>query len=120
MSLEPLRGLTELRTLYIQSDSDTAALSLAPLSGLTKLTELNINSCSIQNGDLSALSGLTELRTLQVYHREWVGNDYNNRVYIRDLSPLSELTKLNSLTISGTAEGIDTSPVSYVSNLEIR
>ena len=117
-SLEPLRGLTELRSLNLQSDSDTASLSLSPLSGLTKLTELQFSG-RVQNGDLSGLSGLTELRALQIYHQSWVGNDYNNRIFIRDLSPLSGLTKLNSLQVNGAAENIDTSPVSFVSDLNI-
>lgn len=118
-SLEPLRGLTELRSLNLQSDSDTASLSLEPLSGLTKLTELMIDG-HIKDGDLSSLSGLTELRALQIYHREWVGNDYNNRIFIRDLSPLAGLTKLNSLQVNGAAENIDTSPVSHVADCNIR
>ncbi len=118
-SLEPLRGLTELRSLYIQTDgSDSIVMSLDDLSGLTKLTELQFSG-RVQNGDLSGLSGLTELRALQIYHQSWNGDNGNSRTYIRDLSPLAGLTKLNSLQVNGTAEGIDTSPVSFVSDLNI-
>ena len=117
-SLEPLRGLTELRSLNLQSDSDTASLSLEPLSGLTKLTELQFSG-RVQNGDLSGLSGLTELRALQIYHQSWNGGNSNSYTYIRDLSPLAGLTKLNSLQVNGAAENIDTSPVSFVSDLNI-
>ena len=118
-SLEPLRGLTELRSLQIQAnDSDAPALSLEPLSGLTKLTDLQFYG-RIQNGDLSALSGLTELRALRIYHQSWNRDNGNSRTYIRDLSPLAGLTKLNSLYVSEAAENIDTSPVSFVSDLNI-
>ena len=118
-SLEPLRGLTELRSLWIQSnDSDAPALSLEPLSGLTKLTDLQFYG-RVQNGDLSGLSGLAELRALQIHHYSWNGGNSNSYTYIRDLSPLSGLTKLNSLQVSGAAENIDTSPVSFVSDLNI-
>ena len=121
-SLEPLRGLTGLRTLDIQADrpNSSLTLSLEPLSGLTKLTELRLSG-RVQNGDLSPLSGLTELRSLQIYHDTWIGSDYTNYhwVYIQDLSPLAGLTKLNSLRVSGTAENIDTSPVSFVADLNI-
>ena len=119
-SLEPLRGLTELRSLQIQvnDSADAPALSLEPLSGLTKLTDLQFYG-RVQNGDLSALSGLTELRALQIYHQSWNGGNSNSYTYIRDLSPLAGLTKLNSLQVNGTAENIDTSPVSFVSDLNI-
>ena len=118
MSLEPLRGLTELRTLRIQANnSDLPNLSLTPLSGMTKLTELDFTG-RVQNGDLSPLSELTELRSLQVYHNSWNSSNYTN-TYIRDLSPLSELTKLNSLRVGGTVEHIDTSPVAFVADLDI-
>lgn len=117
-SLEPLRNLSELRSLNLSSGGQDSAMSLEPLSGLSKLTELSFNG-KVQNGDLSALSGLAELRSLQVYHNSWNSGNYTN-TYIRDLYPLSGLTKLNNVTISGTAEGIDTSPVSHVANLEIR
>lgn len=86
---------------------------------MTKLTDLDFSG-SIQNGDLSPLSGLTELRALQIYHQSWNGGNSNSYTYIRDLSPLSGLTKLNSLDISGAAEGIDTSPVSHVTDCNIR
>ncbi len=118
-SLEPLRGLTELRSLHIQANSsDTLVLSLKPLSGLTKLTGLQFSG-RVQDGDLSGLSGLAELRSLQIYHHSWNGGNGNDRTYIRDLSPLSGLTKLNSLYVGGTAENIDTSPVAFVSDLNI-
>ena len=85
---------------------------------MTKLTELRVD-CHIKGGDLSSLSGLTELRSLQINQRTYLGNDYNNRTYIRDLSPLAGLTKLTSLSVGGTAEHIDTSPVAFVADLDI-
>ena len=118
-SLEPLRGLTELRSLHIQTNSsESIVLSLEPLSGLNKLTELEFYG-RVRNGDLSPLSGLTELRSLQISHSTWIGNDYDHRTYIQDLTPLSGLTKLNSLRVNGTAENIDTSPVAFVADLDI-
>ena len=118
--LEPLRGLTELRSLHISSSGNDGVtdMSLKPLSGLTKLTELQING-DIEGGDLSPLSGLTELRSLSVYHYDRNYSNYYNRVVIRDLSPLAGLTKLNSLQVGETQEGIDTSPVAFVSDLNI-
>ena len=117
-SLEPLRGLTELRSLEVQSNNRNDTMSLESLSGLTKLTDLRFDG-NIQGGNLSALSGLTELRSLQIYHDDRNYTRYEDRVVIRDLSPLSNLTKLNSLRIGGAAENIDTSPVSFVSDLNI-
>ena len=119
-SLEPLRGLTNLRTLSIQngySSSGKAFSSLEPLSGLTNLTELNVRGNVA--GSLSALSGLTELRVLQIQQEDRDYTRWEDREVIRDLSPLSGLTKLSSLTVYGAAENIDTSPVSFVSNLDI-
>ena len=119
-SLEPLRGLTNLRTLSIQngySSSGKAFSSLEPLSGLTNLTELNVRGNVA--GSLSALSGLTELRVLQIQQEDRDYTRWEDREVIRDLSPLSGLTKLSSLTVYGAAENIDTSPVSFVSDLNI-
>ena len=47
-------------------------------------------------GDLSALSGLTELRSLSISHYDRNYDRYENRQEIRDLSPLSGLTNLSS------------------------
>ena len=118
-SLEPLRNLTELRELRIQANnSNDGEISLAPLAGLTKLTSLNI-SADLAGGDLSALSGLEQLRSLSIYHYDRNYDRYENRVMIRDLSPLSGLKNLNSLTINGTISGIDTSPVAHVADVNI-
>ena len=118
-SLEPLRNLTELRDLRIRANnSDDGELSLAPLSGLSKLNSLDI-SADLAGGDLSALSSLTELRSLSISHYDRNYDRYENRVLIQDLSPLAELAHLNSLTIYGTAEGIDTSPVAHIPDLNI-
>ena len=119
-SLEPLRGLTNLRTLSIQngySSSGKAFSSLEPLSGLTNLTQLSVRGDVA--GSLSALSGLTELRVLQIQQEDRDYTRWEDREVIRDLSPLSGLTKLSSLTVYGAAENIDTSPVSFVSDLNI-
>lgn len=117
-NLESLRNLSELRSLNLSSSGQDSTMSLEPLSGLSKLTELSFNG-KVQNRNLSALSGLTELRSLQVYHNSWNSSNYTN-TYIWDLTPLSGLTKLNSVTISGTAEGIGTSPVSHAASCDIR
>lgn len=119
-SLEPLRGLTNLRTLSIQngySSSGKAFSSLEPLSGLTNLTQLSVRGDVA--GSLSALSGLTELRVLQIQQEDRDYTRWEDREVIRDLSPLSGLTKLSSLTVYGAAENIDASPVSFVSDLNI-
>ena len=93
-------------------------MSLSYLSGLTNLTELYINA-DVAGGDLSALSGLTELRTVSIYHFDQDYTNYDQRTLIRDLNPLAGLSNLNSLTVSGAADGIDTSPVSHISQVEI-
>ena len=59
---------------------------ISALSGLTKLTTLNLGGNSIT--DISALSGLTKLTTLYLYDN-----------YIRDISALSGLTKLTHLVL---------------------
>lgn len=112
-SLAPLKGLTGLKTLryYGNNDYDDPGISLAPLSSLTGLTELYING-NVFNNDLSALASLTELQTLTLY----IGN-YDHPV--RDISALSNLTNLKSFTLNNSADNLDTSPVSHVTNVDI-
>ena len=118
-SLEPLRNLTELRDLRIRANNnEDIELDLSPLTNLAKLTSLDIYG-NIAGGDLSDLSGLTELRSLSISHYDRNYDRYEDRVVIRDLSPLASLTNLSTLSVSGTAEGIDTSPVSFVPSLDI-
>ena len=73
---------------------------ISALSGLTKLTTLNLGGNNVRN--ISALSGLTKLTTLYLYDN-----------WIKDISALSGLTKLTTLYL--TRSGI--SDISALSGL---
>ena len=107
--LSTLAGLTRMEDLYLYLDgiSDLSGLSsmgqlkslvltgntditdLSPLSGLTNLRTLEVPASGENVGiDLTPLSGLTKLRTLRT------GSN------VTDLSPLSGLTELRELDLT--------------------
>ena len=113
-SLEPLRNLTNLRTLSAVNGGKVngAADSLEPLSGLTNLQSLSVrvrpaNDCI----DLSPLANLTQLKTL------CVATDQNDHVSARNLSALSSLTNLSSLELR-INNLTDLSAMASLSNLQ--
>ena len=116
--LEPLSGLTELRNLELMVGGSSEPVDLTPLSGLTKLDSLFISAQGIESAgpsvtNLSALSGLTELRTLELWARN-----------LTDISPLSALTGLQSAVIQayntyGPAELTDVSALDHVPSLTV-
>ena len=134
INLSGLSGLTALQDLQISGRT----VSLEPLSGLIGLKSLQYtgsngyNDPSISLAPLSSLTGLTELDlNCNVTDNDlsplsnltelrtlslYVGN-YDNP--IQSLEPLGSLTNLTSLTVSDTVEGIDTSPVAHVPSLNI-
>ena len=109
-SMEPLSGLTNLESLELnvprQEDVD-----FSYLSGMTKLTTLYITASRNTSADpvidLTPLSGLTQLRSVQLSLSQ-----------IRDLSPLASLPNLQSVTIRG-AENLDTSPLANVPQVNV-
>ena len=117
--LSPLAGLTDLTELFICVDErsqSSSQVDLSPLAGLTKLNTLYISATSNSGWEsdtpsvrnLSVLSGMTELRELTL-----------NVTNVSDISPLRELTKLQSVTVysSGRNQVTDWSPVDHVPNL---
>ncbi|MDR0904710.1 MAG: leucine-rich repeat domain-containing protein [Oscillospiraceae bacterium] len=89
IDIDVLTAMTELTRLNLQSN---VANDLTPLAGMTKLTELYISTAT---GDISALSAMTELKTLTL------SRVYNNGpgILLTDLSPLKDLRKLENLNI---------------------
>ena len=106
-SFEPLASLQNLESLEIYNGNtfDDRPLSTAPLGRLTSLAELSIYDSDLTD-DLSFLSGLTNLRTLQINLR------YDSPV--RNLEPLRNLGNLTSLTVSGSDVITDWSAVDHV------
>ena len=114
-SLEPLRSLTNLTELELSLDTYQDHEITVDLSPLAALTKLNALSVSAQNSSwdppvpsishLDALVSLKDLRTLELH--------FSN---VTDISPLRELTSLQSVTIydSGQHTVSDWSPVDHV------
>ena len=84
--LEPLRGLTSLQVL---SFFHTQVSDLDTLRGLTSLEALILDSTPVS--DLDALRGLTSLQTLSL-----------NGTQVNDLDALRGLTSLQMLSLDGT------------------
>ena len=83
--LSPLTGMTNLETLSLFSN---VINDLSPLTGMTKLTLLHLGHNEISV--LTPLTGLTSLRSL----------DLSNSPLITDFAPLSELSNLETLSLS--------------------
>ena len=131
--LSPLSGLTSLRVLEVPGIGEKVGIDLTPLSGLTKLRTLRLGS---NVTDLSPLSGLTELRELDLTYGGYSARDsqeYDSlaplaslanltslairNLKISDLTPLSGLKKLRSLTIQNGASIQDLSPLAGLPEL---
>jgi hypothetical protein len=107
-NLDPLRGLTSLQTLLLDS---TPVSDLDALRGLTSLQTLSLDSTPVS--DLDALRGLTSLQTLLLdstpvsdldalrgltsLQRLWL-----NSTPVSDLDALRGLTSLQTLRLNGT------------------
>ena len=111
--LSPLARLPKLQTLNLAWNHNNvdvlAPFDMGPLAGLTQLQSLSVSFIS---GDLSFLSSLTELRTLNL---DGVGSAANP-----SLAPLSGLNKLENLSIHGFVpeEGLDLSPLAGMTSIQ--
>lgn len=115
-SLEPLRNLTNLTELEIRLQdyqNDTLSVDLSPLSGLTKLQSLEVdalNSGSWEN-PVPSVTNLTALEGLE--NLRSLTLQFRN---VSDISPLRNLKNLQSITIydGGSIRITDWSPVDHV------
>lgn len=108
--ISALSGLTNLVELdlcgsqYANRNFNSIS-SLSPLSGLTNLVKLRLGGQQIS--DISALKGLTNLKTLSLF--------YNDK--ISDITPLSGLTNLTSIDLNLCENLSNLSPLSGLTNL---
>ncbi len=107
-------AVTELDFQIYNPEPDRRTIhNLDALQYFTNLTYLGLGSAVTNEADpnaavdLSALSGLTKLESLQI-----------GGVVLDDVSALSALTKLKSLTIWGDGLLSDISPLANLTNLE--
>lgn len=108
-NLDALRYFTNLTYLgfgyAVENESGPeTAVDLSALSGLTSLESLQMGGVVI--ADVSALSNLTNLKSLSI----WGGG------LLTDVSPLAGLTKLEALTLRGN-QIADISPLAGLSRL---
>eukprot|EP01043_Picozoa_sp_COSAG02_P072550 COSAG02_NODE_13715_length_1357_cov_3.469793_1_plen_192_part_01 len=97
------------RVVSLDLDSTYVTGDLSAVSGLTELSSLDLHSRMHGDitGDLSAVSGLTELSSLSLYSTAVTG----------DLSAVSGLTELRVLDLGWTAVTGDLSAVSGLTEL---
>jgi len=100
-SLEPLRGLTQLATVYLEGCPNLDDTQLAVLGSLPALTELNLNKLAIQGTCFKSLATCPKLVRLSL--NEILMSD-ENLPLLSGLKSLAEL-RLYSLT-KVTDEGI--------------
>ena len=143
--LTPIRNLTELVTLDI---ARTAVADITPLRYAMKLGALNlrgtrVNDLSVLSNlealqsldvtgvpatDFTALTSLTQLKRLVVAHTRFSSFDILQspellelnaaKTSVTDLSPLSRLSKIESLTIDSTTFTLMT-PLASLKNLKV-
>ncbi|MCA3507071.1 MAG: TIR domain-containing protein, partial [Rhodobacter sp.] len=122
--LAPLRGLTGLQELRLDS---TQVSDLAPLQGLTGLQELRLDSTQVS--DLAPLQGLTGLQNLDLAStpvsdlaplRGLTGLQYLDLAStpVSDLAPLRELTGLQILSLD-TTQVSDLAPLRRLTGLQV-
>lgn len=85
--INPLKGLIALTHLNLSNNKTLSKISA--LSGLTNLNSLELRNTEVR--DISALSSLTNLNSLDL-----------SETGVRDISALSNLTKLRSLVLTST------------------
>ena len=108
-SLSTLSGLTELDTLILHRSGDTvlcSAQDLTALSGLTQLRRLDLGRVD----GLTSLTGLENLTALEELNI--VSDSDDPSATVTNLSPLAGLTKLRSLYLwFGTPANINSPPL---------
>lgn len=109
-SYEPFRNLTNLKTLSLYSSSGNGDISA--LGCLTGLTELSISFDSSVT-DISALANLQSLRTLYL-NTEGTRQEPG----LTDLTPLGELTNLQSISLNLSSAVTDISPLRNLTKLQ--
>ena len=93
--ISPLAEIPTLESLYL-AENAVGSEALSTLSGMTGLSVLDLSFCDIQ--DLAGLETLTQLNTL-----------YLDGNAITDITPLKELTSLESLDLQNNPLGDDPS-----------
>lgn len=113
-SLEPLSSLTGLKSLHIDDRADSSGndpgLDMKSLSKLSNVTKLEFYSN--RTIDITGMEGMTSLQTAYLS----LGT-YNNP--LKDISALRDLNNLQSLTINGSLDVADRTPVDHIQNVEI-
>ncbi|GAA1326114.1 leucine-rich repeat domain-containing protein [Leucobacter albus] len=100
LDLEPILGLTQLKSLGIEC---AGLRQLEPLTAFSHLTELNVNGNGIS--DLAPLAQLTELETLYLQVNK-----------IDELTPLSSLKRMRVLVLDAN-EIVNLGPLAELSKL---
>lgn len=108
MGIGSLQGLELAVNLQTLDVSRNPFVDLEPLAELTGLRSLKFSDQPALAYDLSALSELTELHTLEIYYGR----------LINDLSPIATLTKLRRLDITNGHLITDLSAVAEMTELE--
>ena len=106
-SLEPLRGCSQLESLYIEYASQIADLS--PLNACTRLKALNVDYSHVS--DISVLSSVPLLEELELQKDEFHPS-------IKDLSPFAHCTQLEKLWVWGLTKLTYIKPLSSLAKLQ--
>ncbi len=94
--MTPFQNLAKLQTLYLYNGLYNGTINpsdtfLEPLRGLTNLRELYIYA---YGDDLSPLSGLTKLQSLSIMAQSRYGNPYPSMSHLEVLEILQDLRTL--------------------------
>jgi Leucine-rich repeat (LRR) protein len=106
MDLSPLASLTSLEVLNLRGQE----VNIKELSGSKSLHHLILSRCTLVEADFSALSGNSELRTLELEYIKEIGEE--KAITSLSLKPLSGFTNLEILNISvNKIDEIDLQPL---------
>jgi len=107
--ITPLLKLPLLHTLSLRANQ---IRDLTPFKALTNLETLGVGNNPIR--DLTPLTSLPKLRQLSIGT-----NQANKMPLISDIDPIAEMTQLRVLNIVGFREGLDISPLTKLTGLEL-
>ena len=113
MTKDNLESVTSLQLNVGEDETSSEVSNLEGIEKFTNLRTLEIESTKIN--DISVLSNLTNLEELHIYG-DYKIKDFSrvtSNQSIKDLTPISKLTKLNKLTLSG----YNISDISFLSTL---